>query len=447
MIESLSVTNFYCFKERTTLLFTAGKERNRSLDNTYCGFSTQNKVNILKLVYVLGNNGAGKSKILSALSALKYLVIYSRERKDESLRYRPFAFDETCLHTPSVIEIVYHIDNCRYYYMIKWDKSIIWEERLQEIKSARTRVDLFYRWYDKNSDVAQIDFKPQMRISDNESYIITSSLLKNNSVISVVATTNISHPLLNTQYAFFAEGFEIMDLNDVDLNEELPDEKTDHNKLLKRVICGFLHSVDTNIMTYEKLKIEVDYPSEFLQHMKSLPEKEQSHLRAMLRMDEEKHTINTFHRLGKNAETRRGRLPLSEQSDGTKEILRLLVVLNEAIARKKTIILDDYSSGIQRNTLNQLLKFFLGASTNSQLIISTQDYSLLDFDVTRRDSIRFLVKNEDAEAHVETIKLSLLHKNSSLHHYVSKMNVYKQLPEMDEPLFEKLLSVYKEIER
>lgn len=30
-----------------------------------------------------------------------------------------------------------------------------------------------------------------------------------------------------------------MDLNDVDLNEELPDEKTDHNKLLKRVICGF----------------------------------------------------------------------------------------------------------------------------------------------------------------------------------------------------------------
>lgn len=167
----------------------------------------------------------------------------------------------------------------------------------------------------------------------------------------------------------------------------------------------------------------------------------------MLRMDEEKHTINTFHRLGKNAETRRGRLPLSEQSDGTKEILRLLVVLNEAIARKKTIILDDYSSGIQRNTLNQLLKFFLGASTNSQLIISTQDYSLLDFDVTRRDSIRFLVKNEDAEAHVETIKLSLLHKNSSLHHYVSKMNVYKQLPEMDELLFEKLLSVYKEIER
>lgn len=34
MIESLTVTNFYCFKERTTILFTAKKERNRMLDGS-----------------------------------------------------------------------------------------------------------------------------------------------------------------------------------------------------------------------------------------------------------------------------------------------------------------------------------------------------------------------------------------------------------------------------
>lgn len=37
MIESLTVTNFYCFKERTTILFTAKKERNRMLDNNFVG--------------------------------------------------------------------------------------------------------------------------------------------------------------------------------------------------------------------------------------------------------------------------------------------------------------------------------------------------------------------------------------------------------------------------
>ena len=81
-----------------------------------------------------------------------------------------------------------------------------------------------------------------------------------------------------------------------------------------------------------------------------------------------------------------------------------------------------------------ILKFFIGASNDSQLIISTQDYSLLDFDVIRRDAIRFLVKDDAAEAHVDSINLSLLHKNSSLRHYVSKMNLYKQIPEMNDKL-------------
>ena len=133
MIESLSVTNFYCFKERTTMLFTAKKERNRVLDNEFCGFSTKNKVNILKLVYLLGNNGSGKSKMLSAFSALKYLVANIRERDDELLRHKPFAFDEDCLNKPSCFELVYHIDDRRFLYTIEWDRNAIYNEQLKEI--------------------------------------------------------------------------------------------------------------------------------------------------------------------------------------------------------------------------------------------------------------------------------------------------------------------------
>ena len=105
MIESLSVTNFYCFKERTTISFVAKKERNRVLDNEFCGFSAKNKINILKLIYLLGNNGSGKSKILYAFTTLKYLITNIRERDDELLRYKPFAFDDVCLNTPSKIAL------------------------------------------------------------------------------------------------------------------------------------------------------------------------------------------------------------------------------------------------------------------------------------------------------------------------------------------------------
>ena len=441
MIESLSVTNFYCFKERTTILFTAKKERNRVLDKKYCGFTTQNKTNILKLIYLLGNNGAGKSKMLCAFDTLQYLITEIRDRKDETLRYTPFAFNEECCQKPSTIELVYHINDIRYTYSIQWNRYAILEEKLTELKS-KNEIELFHRWHDAEKDIAKVDFSIKAEINDNENYIISSSLLRNNSLLSSIIKTNISNPLLNQQLLFFTNGFTSIDLDDIDLNEELPDDITEHNRKLKNIISSFLRSVDTNIMSYEKLKIDVEYSSELLQKLKSMPEKEQLDIRMLLRMDEEKHTINTFHRLGKNANTRRGRLPLSAQSDGTKEILRLLLILNDAIENNKTIILDDYSSGIQRDTLNQLIKFFIAVSNGAQLIISTQDYSLLDFEIVRRDSIRFLVKNDDAETHVESINLSLLHKNSSLRHYVSKMNVYKQLPEMDEELFNELLSVY-----
>lgn len=445
MIESLSVTNFYCFKERTTILFTAKKERNRILDNEFCGFSTKNKINILKLIYLLGNNGSGKSKMLSAFDALQYLIGNIRERDDELLRHKPFAFDEDCLNKPSIIEIIYHIDDRRFSYMIEWDRNAIHKEYLKEIK-GKNEIDLFYRWYDEANELAKVDFMSKMQISDDEAYIIKTTLLRNNSLLSVIAKTNISHPLLKSHFLFLTKGFEIIDLGDVDLNEELPDEKTGYDKQLKTIICSFLKSVDTNIMSYEKLKIDVNYPQELLQKLKSLPEKEQAELRMWLKMDEDKHIINTFHRLDNNiGNNRRGRLPLSEQSEGTKEILRLLLVLNDAIKNKRTIIIDDYSSGIQRDTLNQILKFFIGASQDSQLIISTQDYSLLDFDIIRRDAIRFLVKDAAAEAHVDSINLSLLHKNSSLRHYVSKMNLYKQLPEMNNDLFCKLLDLYKSL--
>ena len=53
MIESIAITNFYCFNETTKISFVAGRERNRSLDDMYSGYIEQNRVNLLKMVYKL----------------------------------------------------------------------------------------------------------------------------------------------------------------------------------------------------------------------------------------------------------------------------------------------------------------------------------------------------------------------------------------------------------
>ena len=71
MIESIAITNFYSFNENTKVSFVAGRERNKVSDELYCGFSTQNRVNLLKMVFLYGDNGAGKSKLLLAFDILQ----------------------------------------------------------------------------------------------------------------------------------------------------------------------------------------------------------------------------------------------------------------------------------------------------------------------------------------------------------------------------------------
>ena len=182
MIESIAITNFYCFNETTTVSFVAGRERNKAADVFYNGITEQNRVNLLKMVYLYGNNGAGKSKLLMAFETLRELVTVMRDEKMERLPYHEFAlnpFKEG--HDPSEIVLVYHFDGKRYRYEIKWDDKAILEERLTLMKLA-SEAELFHRVYDEKKKLVEVDYGKAMEINDDTKYIIRTSLLKNNSV-------------------------------------------------------------------------------------------------------------------------------------------------------------------------------------------------------------------------------------------------------------------------
>ena len=139
--------------------------------------------------------------MLYAFDALRYLVVKTRERHDDLLRHKPFAFDEVCLDSPSKIEIIYHIDDKRFSYAIEWDKYAIHNENLKEIK-GKSEIELFCRWYDVDNELVKIEFMPKMYVSDDEAYIIKTNLLKNNSLLSIITKTNISHSIIKNHFSF-----------------------------------------------------------------------------------------------------------------------------------------------------------------------------------------------------------------------------------------------------
>ena len=439
MIESIAITNFYCFDEKTEVSFVAGRERNRSLDDLYSGFTEQNRVNLLKMTYLYGNNGAGKSKLLKAFETLQELVTTMREDKMDRLPYHDFALDpHKDERRPSEIVMTYHFDGKRYRYEIKWDARAIYEENLYLLKLS-TEARLFHRWYDTDSKLVQVDYSKLMEVDDDTKYIIRTSLLRNNSVVSSIANNNIYNKVLHDQLSFFRNGFDLLDFHDIDLGDSLPDEKMKDGRELKKVILALLKSIGSNIVNYEKIPLPKRIPSFFTSRMKNMSEDEQKMFMEWMDMSPD-YSVRTFHRVGPK---RVLPLDLEDQSEGTQEILRLIICMHEAISQHKTILLDDCINGIHPKTLEQLMKFYLGASEDSQLIIASQNFSNLDDRLVRRDSLRFVKKDDTRRSHVGQLALGDLHKNQNLRMQVENCEKWGVKPSILDDILEEAIWDYR----
>lgn len=440
MIESIALENFYCFNKRTEVSFVAGRERSRTMDEMYAGYAEVNRVNLLKTVYLYGNNGAGKSKLLTAFDTLKELVTELRDDKTDSLPYHPFALDpKSKAPRPSGIEMVYHFDDRHYRYAIEWDERAILAEELTQLKPASEQM-LFSRRYDTDEKIVKVEYGKAMEMDDDTQYVIKASLLKNNSVISSITNTNIYNRVLHDQLSFFRHGFELLDFHDIDLGDRLPDDKMKEGRELKKVILALLKSIGSNIVNFEKIPLPKRMPSYFSSRMKNISDEEKAMLMEWMDMTPN-YAVKTFHRVGAKREMP---LHLEDQSGGTQEILRLILCMHQAIAEHKTILLDDCINGIHPRTLEQLMKFYLGASGDSQMIIASQNFSNLDAPLIRRDSLRFVVKDEAGCSHVEQLALGDLHKNQNLRHQVENSERWGVKPAIDELVLDSAIAEYRE---
>lgn len=439
MIESISITNFYCFNETTKISFVAGRERNRATDELYNGYTTKNRVNLLKTVFLYGDNGAGKSKLLMAFDILQHLVTTTRDDKMDSLPYYEFALNPYKEEgQPSEIEMVYHFDGARYRYSIKWNESVILEERLTLLKVV-TEAELYHRWYDYDQKVVKVEYGRAMEMDDDTAYIIRTSLLRNNSVISIIANNNIYNKVLHDQLSFFRNGIELVDLDDIDLGDNLPDDKMVDGRELKKVILALLESIGSNIVNFEKIPLPKRLPTVLRSRMKNMSEEDRQMMMDMFEMAPD-YAVKTYHDIGWK---RPQPLDLEVQSEGTKEILKLILCMHEAISEHKTILLDDCINGIHPKTLEQLMKFYLGASDDSQLIIASQNFSNLNDEMLRRDSLRFVIKNEHGESRVEQMNLGALHKNQNLRMQVENSDKWGVKPTIKDMILEKAIREYR----
>jgi uncharacterized protein len=97
---------------------------------------------------------------------------------------------------------------------------------------------------------------------------------------------------------------------------------------------------------------------------------------------------------------------LVDESDGTKRLLDLLPFLQEISINPSTIVIDELDRSLHPELSRKFIELFfeLSKNTESQMIVTTHESSLLDLNFLRRDEIWFTEKNADGETRVYSLE-------------------------------------------
>jgi hypothetical protein len=99
------------------------------------------------------------------------------------------------------------------------------------------------------------------------------------------------------------------------------------------------------------------------------------------------------------------RLLLHEESDGSRRLLKLLPFLYRLTRQAGVIVIDELERSMHPMLARKFIEFFLKAADNSesQLIFSTHESTLLDLDLMRRDGIWFTEKDQEGATHLYSL--------------------------------------------
>lgn len=419
MIETFIIKNYRSYRDRTELSFVASnKEGGKKKDLPPVWYKEINGKRILRLLLCVGLNGTGKSKMFSALNYLRMIATAKPQKPSDKPEYRPFLLDNHSSTIPTELALTYYIEDVCFSYNIKISSECIEEEELKLVQSRSSRV--FYRFHNKELDKVVINYGNACDLSKSDQHDLEVNTLANASVLSTFGALNLESQILTKNFDYFENHISMVHKSDKNLANKLQTGDVDKDRALKKLLLRLLNDVGTNICDYviEEASLNISelkangapdivinammeqYPSGIITH---------KNLRFI------HSTID-----GENG------LDFELESLGTKNIIRLLVVLYDVILGEKSTCIDEIEYGIHTKALAFILKMYLTIAENCQLIVATHDLSLLNADFLRRDAVRLFEKDEYGSTNVR--------RRDYLHNTISFYKTYEKevSPHIDE---------------
>lgn len=377
MIIDLSLSNFRSFQEDQLLSMNVEGARNRHSSNFT--LIEDGRIGALRSAAILGANASGKSNLLTALMALKWIVRSSGSRKEGQPipPFEPFRLSDDGRKQPVKLELEFVVPSgVRYRYEVAFSKSRIVEERLYSF-ARRARAVVFERGPEDTWET--IKFGGTYR-GGNRRF----PFFPNAAYLSRAGNDASSPEFIREIYRYFASIAHIPAGNNLISLLPLTDPST--LAAVSELIC----LADTGVA---KVTMEEKEGVEDIKLPDGMPE-------------ELKEAILLENRVSAKywIKSQSGELipfDSDEMSDGTTRLLQILPVVLEVLESGSVLAFDEIDAHFHTDVVELILRLFHDPEINSkgsQVIFTTHDTNILDSSFLRRDQIWFVSKNGGASS-------------------------------------------------
>ena len=403
MIRDFWVKNYLSIRDKQGLSFLAKGPSSELVTEVAGG------VFLYKLGILYGSNASGKSNMLIALNEVFRLLILPKSDATQRINgCIPFVLTK---NEPIEMHVSFYANGIRYDYDVRFNEKYILNEVLNYYPNKSK--SLFYeRTFVGENIQADVKFGTSLKLQIKTQESIRENTLNNHSVLSVCRKTALTEDIapFNILHKWIMDNYHDVDGDgEKGIVELLKDAYNNPQK--RKFYNTMLQKADLNILEYRPVVEDRFVPAEYRERIQkeNIPEEVKE---ALLKPTSDSVAFIN-HSLNGDFD-----IPLKWQSKGTMKYIRILDALYDMVTSSHVYYLDELGEDLHNDLLFYYLNVFLFNSDKSQLIITSQETTLLSQDLINenRGAVWFVEKNKETASSEYSRGDSFgLHKNLSLY--------------------------------
>jgi len=407
MLIRFIIENFSSFRESTEFSMYAGKS---NLLPHHIVKNDSNGLKLLRNAIIYGANASGKSNLIKAMAFAQNFIVQGI-KVGRTIPVNRFKLDPEMLEKPAQFEFEFLINKNKYSYGFIIDSKSVIEEWLYIV--GRSKDKLIFSRKTTNGSINIFDFN-NIKFSDKEQEQFVKFTGKGTPVNRLFLTETNERNLRSISY--FADAYDFFHRV---LTIIFPESKysglefnLDTNDGLAINFQNFLKHFDTGV---DGLVIqEIDYETEFSKLSEKIRTKVSDDIQkgesVIIDVDNVKYVLRrnlndeilAFKLMTKHKTSTDENIffEINEESDGTQRLFDLIPALVDLIHNNKVYVIDELDRSLHPKLTKGIIEAFneFSKATESQLIVTTHESSLLDLNFLRKDEIWFIEKNKSGES-------------------------------------------------